>query len=401
MKIETTFMRGSVARRIFALFVLSAFLPMMVMAVLTFSQVRSIITEQAHSRLVEASKDFAMTVNQRLSQAQGNLSRIALPMRNGGSAPSSQVLGTLKGVFSSLTVIGAGARSTPIIGNALPWPEIGESERAHLAKGESVLIVRSDSGSSPRILLLHMIDTGKPGNFALVAELDPAQVWGGEEDFSYMTGLCMFADSGVMLFCSQPELQAKSAMLARKIADSSPDPHVQINEESRIMGQWQLFLKPQFHASYWTAVAVQPIAIALLPVDKFSRIFIGVIALALLLVALLSVSQIRRTMGPLEKLINGTRRIAGEDFDHRVDVIGHDEFGELATSFNDMAERLGSQLGTLKVLSNIDRVILSKLDIDPVFSIVLARIRKLTSANFAGIVVLEKSVAGEATRELI
>jgi len=37
----------------------------------------------------------------------------------------------------------------------------------------------------------------------------------------------------------------------------------------------------------------------LAPVTKFSRIFIGVVVLALLLVALLSVSQIRRTMGPL------------------------------------------------------------------------------------------------------
>jgi len=396
MRIERTFVRGSVARRIFVLFVLSAFLPMMVLAVLTFSQVRGIITEQARSRLIATSKDFALTVNQRLLLVQGNLSRIALSLRNGGSAPSSQVLGTLMGLYSSLTVIGPGARSTTLLGNVLAWPEIGESERAHLAKGESVLIVRSDSGASPQILLLHMIEAGRPDNFALVAELNPAQVFGREEDFPYMTGLCVFADSGVMLFCSQPELRTKSAMLARKIADSSPDPHVQISEESRIMGQWQLFLKPKFHASYWTAITVQPMAIAMLPIAKFSRIFIGVIVLALLLVALLSVSQIRRTMGPLAKLINGTRRIADEDFDHRVDVVGHDEFGELATSFNDMAERLGSQLGTLKVLSNIDQVILSKLDIDPVFSIVLTRIQKLTSANLAGIVVLEKSVAGEA-----
>ena len=137
-------------------------------------------------------------------------------------------------------------------------------------------------------------------------------------------------------------------------------------------------------------------AVALQPVDNFSRIFIEVVELALLMVALLSVIQIRRTMGPLDKLINGTRRIAEEDFDHRVDVAGRDEFGQLAASFNDMAERLGSQLGTLKVLSTIDQIILSKSDMDPVFSIVLARIRKLTSANFAGIVVLEKSTAGEA-----
>jgi diguanylate cyclase (GGDEF)-like protein len=396
MRIERAFLQGSVARRIFVLFVLAAFLPVMVMAVLTFSQVRNIITEQARSRLVTASKDFALDVNQRLLLIHGNLSRIALAMRNGGPAPNRQVLDALKELYSSLTVIGPGGLNTPLIGGALAWPEIGESARAHLAKGESVLIVRSDPGASPRILLLQMIDAEKQGISALVAELNPAQVWGKEQDFPYLTGLCMFAESGVMLFCSQPELKAESATLVRKLADSSPDPNVQINDESRIMGQWQLFLKPKFHEPYWTAVAVQPTAVALLQVDKFSRIFIGVIVLALLLVALLSISQIRRTMVPLEKLINGTRRVADEDFTHRVDVAGHDEFGELATSFNDMAERLGSQLGTLKVLSHIDQVILSRSDVSPVFSIVLARIRELTSANFAGIVVLEKSVEGEA-----
>jgi len=396
MRIERTFVRGSVARRIFALFVLSAFLPMIVMAVLTYSQVRSIIIEQSRSRLVEQSKDFALAVNERLMMVEGNLSRIALTMRNGSSYPSGQILKTIKRFYSGLTIIRPGTSSYPIIGNVLAWPEIGKPERAELAKGGSVLIVRSDPGASPRILLLHKIDTEKPDNFALVAELDQKQLWGHEENFPYMTGLCMFNDSGFMLFCSQPELQTHSIMLARKIAGPSPDPHVLIGKDSRIMGQWQLFLKPNFHAPYWTAVAVQPMAIALLPVNNFSRIFIGVIVLALLLVALLSVSQIRRTMGPLEKLIEGTRRVAEEDFDHRVDVAGQDEFGTLATSFNDMAERLGSQLGTLKVLSNIDQVILSKLDIDPVFGIVLARIRQLTSANFAGIVVLEKSVAGEA-----
>ena len=214
---------------------------MMVMAVLTFGQVRNIITEQARSRLTSASKDFAIAVNQRLLQVQGNLSRIALSMRNGDSAPSDQVSNALKGFYSRLTVIGPGAQSISIIGKALAWPKIGESERAHLAKNESVLIVRSDSGASPRILLLHMIDAGKAGTSALVAELNPAHIWGEQEDFPYMIDLCMFAESGEMLFCSQPELQAESAKLARKIGDYMLDTNVEIHGEPMIMGQWQLF----------------------------------------------------------------------------------------------------------------------------------------------------------------
>ena len=47
MKIDTAFINGKVSRRIFALFVLSAFVPILVMAVLTYSQVSSLIAEQA------------------------------------------------------------------------------------------------------------------------------------------------------------------------------------------------------------------------------------------------------------------------------------------------------------------------------------------------------------------
>jgi len=39
----------------------------------------------------------------------------------------------------------------------------------------------------------------------------------------------------------------------------------------------------------------------------------------------------------IEKLVEGTRRIAGNDFDYKVEVMGHDEVSELADSFNKMA----------------------------------------------------------------
>ena len=118
--------------------------------------------------------------------------------------------------------------------------------------------------------------------------------------------------------------------------------------------------------------------------------------LTLLLVALLSISQIRRTMGPLEKLIKGTRNLANEDFEDRVVVSSQDEFGELAGSFNEMAGRLGRQHGAFKVLSSIDQAILTRRDIDPVINIVIKRIQQMNSAEPAGVTILETSEIGKA-----
>ena len=395
MKIEGMFIRGRLARRIFALFVLSAFVPALVLAVLTFSQVRAVLTEQSRAQLVDTSKTYALVFYERLLTAQGRLARIALGLRE-GITQNQQVLQSLEGVYSSLTIVGPQARPTPIVGKPLTWPEIGDAERAHLAKGESVLMEAGGTDKAPRILLLQMIDANSQNNFALLAELNLERIWGAPDAIPYAMDLCILADTGAMLFCSRPELLAARPLLARKIAGSSYEPNLQIGGERWFTGHWQLFLKPKLFAPYWTAIALQPASVALAPVTRFSQIFIGVVVLALLLVAFLSASQIRRTMGPLGKLITGTRRVAEEHFDHRVAVESRDEFGELAISFNNMAARLGRQLGALKTLSQIDQVILSNLDMAPVFHQILSRILNITSARFVGIVLLEAATAVEA-----
>ncbi|HUW76023.1 MAG TPA: EAL domain-containing protein [Gallionella sp.] len=389
MRFDKAFIFGKVSRRIFALFVLSAFVPMLVMAVLTYSRVSNLIAEQARSKLVGASKDFALSVNQRLILAQEVLYRSTLRLRTSGYRPSEQVLESMKDMYSSLSIAGPNTKSLAIFGNAIAWPSIGKTQIAHLLKHKSVLIVQLDSGSSPRIRLLHIINPASSRNFGLIAELKTNYLWGGDENFPYMTGLCIFSESGIMLFCSKPDLAKASAILVSKLAKPDFSSQVLIGKVPSIMGQWQLYLKPEFDSLSWTAQAVQPLAFAMRPAEDFSRIFLYVIVLTLLLVTLLSVIQIRRTMVPLEKLILGTRRLAKEDFDYRVDVVRNDEFGELATLFNDMSARLGSQLGALKALSSIDQIILTKQDIDPVFEIALTLIRTIISTGFLGIAVLD------------
>ena len=113
--------------------------------------------------------------------------------------------------------------------------------------------------------------------------------------------------------------------------------------------------------------------------------------LALLVVAMLSVAQVRRTLGPLEKLIDGTRRAGERDFSARVDVPTDDEFGELATSFNSMAARLGQPVHGLLTLSDIDKAILSRLDLDRVIETVVVRMRDIVPADFVSIAIVDRN----------
>ena len=395
MRIQGTFLPGKVARRILILFVLCAFLPVLALALLSLGQARAVFTEHSQADLTAVSKAYALKVYERLLLANKGMQHTALALRY-GAAPTDSVPPTLDGMYLSLTVVGPDVRPVPVFGQALSWPQIGGFAVAHLAQDESVLIVERAAGVPPRIVLLHMIDANRPERFALAAELNPDELWGSADGLSDAIGLCVIAETGAKLFCSPGAPSSDAAAPARAVTDASGGSSIAAAREAMIAGQWQLFLKPKFYTPYWTVIATEPSSAAMAPVEKFSRVFVEVILLSLLLVALLSVGQIRRTMGPLDKLIKGTRRLAGADFAHRVAIAGDDEFGQLATSFNDMAARVGRQLDTLKVLAGIDQVILSRAGIDPVFGLVLAHILELTPARFSAIVVLEPDPAGQA-----
>ena len=145
------------------------------------------------------------------------------------------------------------------------------------------------------------------------------------------------------------------------------------------------------------ALSVDPVggpqleAAATAPMADLSVILVAAAVLAVLVVAVLSALQIRRTLGPLRKLIDGTRRAGDGDLSARVDVPADDEFGELASSFNSMAARLGSQFTALLTLSDIDQAILSRLDLDRVIETVVTRMRDIVPADFVSIAIVDRN----------
>ncbi len=119
-----------------------------------------------------------------------------------------------------------------------------------------------------------------------------------------------------------------------------------------------------------------------------TNVLLPVTVVALLFVALLSMRGVRRMLIPLEKLLEGTRRAGNQDFSAR---LGDDELGELATSFNSMASRLGSQFSTLVTLADIDDAILSRHELDRVIDITALRMREIVPADLVSIAIVDRS----------
>ncbi len=143
--------------------------------------------------------------------------------------------------------------------------------------------------------------------------------------------------------------------------------------------------------------ALIPIAVtavlSLIPAHEASlggltKVLLPATAVALLVVALLSIRGIRRMLSPLELLIDGTRRAGNQDFSAR---LGDDELGELATSFNSMASRLGSQFSALVTLADIDDAILSRHELDRVVDTAVLRMREIVPADLVGIAIVDRN----------
>jgi putative nucleotidyltransferase with HDIG domain len=152
---------------------------------------------------------------------------------------------------------------------------------------------------------------------------------------------------------------------------------------------WRAPLKAHFLTSHWTVIASESRTDMLAPLKNFKRSFFLTVLLALWVVLLLSLIQIRRNMVPLARLQEGTRRITKGDLATRVRVAGTDEFAEMASSFNFMAARIEKQVNSLKTAGEIDRAILSSLNIEQIVDALIVGMRGLIPYDFVSISLLD------------
>jgi len=90
----------------------------------------------------------------------------------------------------------------------------------------------------------------------------------------------------------------------------------------------------------WVVVATMDEDEAFAPVDRFARDVLIATAVVTLLVCVAAVLVARLFTAPLDRLLAGVRRVAGGELGAQVAPSSRDEFGDLATAFNDMSASL-------------------------------------------------------------
>jgi putative nucleotidyltransferase with HDIG domain len=396
MKLEITFLRSKVAIRIFVLFICCALLPIAALTILSFSQVTKQLSQQTQKRLHQASKDLGMGIGERLLFLEGEMKVVASKL----STESNPAFGMenkgfsepLKKRFKSLIFIDGKGKPIPLFGQIQNIPEFIPEQKEHIRSGRSLLLSEYHPDLPSRVFMTILVNPENPILGILMGEIDTKYLW--EDTYNLLLAptneLCILDQSNNILFSSltKPVLLPKQVL--QKMNSSVSGPFEWEHEKKEyIANYWSIFIQPSFFTPKWTVVLSESKSNVLAPMVKFRKIFPLVVLASLLVVLLLSVIQIRRSMIPLEKLREGTRRIAVRDFNSRVMIKSNDEFEELGESFNQMASQLGKQFKALNTLAEIDRAILSALDTGKIVDVVLNRMHEVFPCDSASVVLLD------------
>jgi HD-GYP domain-containing protein (c-di-GMP phosphodiesterase class II) len=384
-------LRSRVARRVFFLFVLCALVPLSTLAYVSFDKVTAQLHADATQRLRNASKSTGMALLERLLLLDSQLamlgSSLAAQESPFDARPPDVLAQWIGDRFRSLALVSSTGKTTHVAGNAPPFVDLDDKQKKHLSSGKPLLRIVDDPSGQARILLARTATGVQQDVGILYAELDPRYLW-PDSTPSYLTEVVVLDERHRLLFATNPGrvplAELRKAILTSETRSSFDwEPH----GERHTAGYWKLFLRPSFVAPSWIVVHSQADSAILLPLEDFRATFPLAILLSFLLVLFLSLTQIRRTLVPIELLRAAALRITGKDFGARVSIESKDEFRELGQTFNQMAEGIEAHISNMRTVSGIGTAISVETDTSHLMDRVLSAARQVVRAD-AGILYL-------------
>jgi diguanylate cyclase len=289
--------------------------------------------------------------------------------------------------FLALEFVGDDGERIEVFGRLSHRPRLTSRDSSDLRLGLPIIATVHARDESSRIYLLRRMARRGEIRGTFVGEVSPEYLWGTLDVSmpSATTRVAVLDDAAHVLFSStkaaiglrNSSARSTRALLDSMVADSAT--------QSYLSASAQIALNEAFATGPWTLVLSEARGEVLEPMVEFTNTFLIVVGLSSLVVLLLSVSQIRRSVLPLEELQKTTQRIAHRDFTSRVVVTSGDEFEELAASFNTMAVQLDRQFNALATAAEIDRAVLSATDATAIVDTILGRIRDVFPCSMVSV----------------
>jgi len=355
--------RSRLARRVFLLFVIGALTPILVTSIVSYAHTSSVLHEEQAARLREFSQTYALTVLQRIEMAQ-----VAISLAEGAPGLLNRLREQSKWApFVRTVALHGPGNSWEHLRGSGTFPVPSASAQRWVEAGRTWMTARSDASGRMNVVLVKR--AVEPADTLVFYELDSEYVFGDDLHLPYGTGIRVVTGSGTELHGIEPGAESRAG---DELASAS----------------WELLLKPRFAAESWIVTASEPFHLN--DTQAALKVFFPLgLAAAVLLVLLLSATQIRRIMVPLEALLKATSRVAQRNFDVHVAIRSGDEFEELAHSFNRMSDSLRLQFEALQALSEIDRLIIASPEVESILQSLLRHVRAVAGCRCASVILID------------
>ena len=335
------------ARRIFGMFLLCAFLPVGVLAAVSYVRVVAELSNEGSRRLQIASKTIGLTVAERLHVLDTQLDILTSQVESDGAFDEHVLRARSEFGIRSVEVI---SLSNTVVSSVADSLSSSPSDvLSHLGAGRALVWMRQrESGLG--IHIARAVDPAHPEHRLLTIEVEPSYVWQAVEQASPAdVDVCILDQSHRPLHCSRSIEAAGITSLTDALAAAADGSFEwDASTGSYIGGTWLLYLTAAYATPPWTVVLIQEKSAVLAPIAGFRTNFLLTVAVSLFGILLLSSVQIRRNLNPLEKLKAGINRVSAHDFTQPVSVRSNDEFEELAMSFNSMTQNIREHTDALR-----------------------------------------------------
>jgi len=398
MTLIGTSLRSKVARRILSVFLLCALIPFAGLVIVSYHQVSEFFNENTRRQLRAMAKTFGMDVYERLLMNEASLGVISSKIDAYKNIASEEALDFLpdrpKERWKALAVITADGQRHRLLGDVETFPELTLAEKESIASGKALIMIRPSASHSPPRIFMSVIDDPRRTDYSiLIGEIKETYLWGigNSRILPPYIKPCIIGPSGVALRCVHLDSNTLPDDLVRRIAHTDVGDFQWSREGKDYQASyWTISNKFEFQSASWIVILRTSREGIFESIAKVKNTFLLWIVVCIGSSVLLAIYQFRKRLIPVERLQEGTRRIAEKDFNFRVKVTSGDEFQQLAVSMNAMAAQLGQQFNMISTTHEIDRAVLSLLDTSKIVEVILTRIMRFTRCDL-GTLTLFKS----------
>ena len=376
---------GTITQRLFAVFLLFALVPTVVLTTFALDYIGDKAAQQVEDLQFE----------QTVIQADALLGRM-------------EVLGEQLNQFVRETAfeVEPGSDTVHVIGenNFRVFPgtvlddAIGmlspEQAHEHLQDGGQLLVRIQYADKRRRPFLVKSLVPGIPEAPLAAAMVTELVVRGGNEARNPRNIDCFYDEMGSTLFAAEARVCDAFAGPGAYREAHRGHAIAQVGDDSYHAAYRAVPLGARYGAMEWRVAVARCSKDIFQATSDFRNRFFLMAGALILFISLVSVYLIRRQMAPLGPIMSGIERVSRKEYDMQVEVTSGDEFEELARALNSMSARVSHQLETQDSMSEIDRLILSRIKKEDIIKIVLEKTDRLLPAEFIAMISL--SEAGES-----